>query len=445
MRKFLTSLLLIILSTPVFAQALSDKLNELVNAYVTAGKFNGAVLVAQNGNILLRKGYGFSNTDTKQVNTPNSIFQIGSITKQFTSAIIMELQQEGKLSTQDMLSKYFPSLPNADKINIENLLTHTSGLYNYTNDTSFMKGNLTKHYSQQEMLSLFTKYPPDFEPGTKWNYSNTGYSILGYIIEKVTSEPYEAVVRKRIFEKLNMSHTGFDFTNLKDTDKTHGYFSIVEGKGFPAPIVDSTIAYSAGAIYTTVGDLYKWERSITNGSILRQPSWEKIFTPFKNKYGYGWNIDSLYGKPVTSHGGGIHGYSSYLLRFPKDDIVVIALDNSSNSIGKMANSLAAIVLNQPYQLPTINKEITLDTAILKQYVGEYQISPNFVINIMQSGNKLVAQATSQPAVDIFPKKENVFFLKVVEAELEFVKNTSGEVIELILHQGGRDLHGKKVK
>lgn len=445
MRKIVFSLIVVFLSAQLFAQSsVEQKIDELLNAYSSQNKLNGVVLVAQKSKVIYQKGFGYRNAEEKIPNDVNSIFQIGSITKQITAAVIMQLQQEGKLSVQDKLSKYFPGFANGDKITIENLLTHTSGIYNYTSDTVIMKSNVTKHYSQDEMMKLFKSYPSDFEPGTRWNYSNSAYSILGYIIEKVEGKPYEKEVRERIFQPLGMTNSGFDFTNLSSSNKTKGYFSL-NPIPIPAPIVDSTIAYSAGAVYTTVGDLYKWERAISTDKILKPASWKAVFTTFKNKYGYGWGIDSIYGRLITAHSGGIHGYSSYILRFPQDETVIIAFDNSSsNALSPISKSIAAILFSQHYEVPAAKKEIRLDTNTLKQYVGEYELAPGFTITIWLGENGLKGQATGQGAFDLYPEKENVFFLKVVDAKIEFVKDANGIVTEMILYQNGEH-HGKKMK
>ena len=444
MRKIAISLLVGFLFIGCQAQSVEQKIDELLTAYSSQNKLNGSVLVAQKGKIIYQKGFGYRNAEQKIPNDVNSIFQIGSITKQITAAVIMQLQQEGKLSVKDKLSKYFTGFANGDKITIENLLTHTSGIHNYTDDTVVMKSNLAKHYTQQEMLKLFAGYSPDFEPGTEWRYSNSGYSILGYIIEKVEKKPYEKVVRERIFQPLSMTKSGFDFTNLSSLDKTKGYFTL-NPNATPAPIMDSTIAYSAGAIYTTLGDLFKWERAISTNKLLKPESWKIIFTPYKNKYGYGWGIDSLYGKLLTTHSGGIPGYSSNILRFPQDEIVVIVFDNtSSNAVTVISKNVAAILFNQPYEVPAVKKEISVDTSIMKQYTGEYELAPGFTITVFLEGKNLKAQATGQPSFDLFAEKENVFFLKVVDAKIEFVKDANGKVTEMILYQNGEH-KGKKIK
>ena len=271
--------ILVLLALSLFiscqGQSVAEKMDQLMMAYAKNYQFNGSVLVAHKGKVVHEKGYGYRNAAQRIPHDQNSIFQIGSVTKQFTAAIIMQLQEEKKLSVKDPLSKYFQGFANGDKITIENLLNHTSGLYSYTNDSTIMNGDVSKPYAQTVLIEKFKKYPPDFEPGTKWNYSNSGYSMLGYIIEKVTGKPYEKVVRERILHPLGMSHSGFDFTHLQDRYKTTGYFSLADTSAKTAPIVDSTLAYSAGALYSTVGDLFKWERAIYTNKILRPESWKQ--------------------------------------------------------------------------------------------------------------------------------------------------------------------------
>ncbi len=445
MKKIFASLLIVFFVAQLNAQTTADKIEALVSAYATNGKFNGVVLVGQKGTAVFEKGYGYKNWEQKTATDPATQFQIGSVTKQFTAAVIMQLQQEKKLSVKDKLSKYFPQFPNGNKITIEHLLTHTSGIYNYTNDTGLMKGDVSKPRSGAQMMAAFKDRQLGFEPGTSWEYSNSGYSMLGYIIEKVTGKPYEKEVRERILQPLGMTASGFDFTNLSTPDKAKGYFSLTENSSAPAPIIDSTIAYSAGSMYSTVGDLYKWERAITTNKILNAESWKAKFTPQKNNYGYGWTIDTALGKTFTAHSGGIHGFTSYLIRFPQDEVAVILLSNGSSPVlGKLAKNIAAIALNQPYDMPVANTAVNVDTTVLQSYIGEYQLAPSFTITVSLNNGQLFGQATNQPAFQLHPKSSSRFFLKEVEAEVEFFKN-GGVVTEMILYQNGRELKGTKIK
>ena len=242
-----------------------------------------------------------------------------------------------------------------------------------------------------------------------------------------------------------MTSSGFDFANLKAPNKSKGYFSLGGDKPVVAPIVDSTIAYSAGAVYATVNDLAKWERAVTERKILGPASWKAVFTPYKNGYGYGWTIDSAFGKPFTAHSGGIHGFS-YLIRFPQDEVTVIMMDNSSSThLGEISKSLAAIALGQSYETPAGRKAIEVDGAVLQQYVGEYQLAPAFSITVSLAGKALKAQATNQPPFDLYAEKENFFFLKVVDAQIEFIKDEKGKVSGLLLYQNGMKQKAKKVQ
>ncbi len=427
-----------------FSQSTPEKAGELMKAYYDQGKFNGSVLVATANEIVFQKGYGYKNAALKQPNDPNTIFQVGSVTKQFTSTIILQLQEEKKLSVQDKISKYFPNFPRGNDITIEHLVSHTSGIYSYTNDGEFMQKQVSIPHSRDQMMDLFKDKPLNFEPGTKWSYSNSGYSMLGYIIEKVTGKPYEQVVREWILLPLQMSNSSFDFTHLKSPQKAVGYFSMGENPA-EAPIVDSTVAYSAGALYSTVTDLYKWDRAIYTNKILNAENWKIAFTPIMSKYGYGWTIDSLLDRQFVAHSGGIHGFSSYIIRFPAEKVVIILLDNKGSALAGIAKDLGAIVFNKPYSVPSSPKETKVEPGILKQYVGEYELNPNFIITIRLDGDKLKAQATGQQEVELYAEKQDLFFLKVIEAKIEFVKDKDGKVEKLILHQGGVDQPAKKIK
>lgn len=444
MKKLLYLLLSFVFITDSFSQT-RQKLDEVLDAYARQYKFNGTVLVAKKGEILLEKGYGFRNIKPSIPNDENSIFQIGSVTKQFTAVIILKLQEQGKLSVKDKLSKYFPDYPNGDKITIENLLTHTSGIYNYTNNASFMKNEVSKSKSRDSIIALFRDQPLNFEPGSKFSYSNSGYSLLGYIIEKVTNKPYEKVMREMILQPLNMDNSGFDFTHLKVPGKASGYFYIAKDSNQVSPIVDSTVSFSAGSLFSTVGDLYKWDRAISSGKILSAGSWKSAFTPFLSKYGYGWHMDTIYGKPVISHSGGIHGFSSIVTRFPEEDAVIILLNNGGTpNLTKISNDLAAVLFNKTVELPGAKTEMKFEENFLKQYEGEYQLTQNFSIRVWVENGKLMAQATGQQAFELFAESETKFFLKVVDAQLEFVKDDKGAVQKLILYQNGMKVEGKKI-
>ena len=445
MKKILVLLAALCIVHLNFAQE-TDKLDALINAYAKMYKFNGSALVAKNGVILLNKGYGYRNAADKTANNEQTIFQLGSITKQFTSAIILKLQEEKKLNVSDKLSKYFPRYPKGDSITIEQLMTHTSGIYSYTNDRKFMETEVTKPANREMMMALFKDKPLDFSPGTGWNYSNSGYSLLGYIIEAVTRIPYEQAVRKYIFTPLQMTHSGFDFAHLKSTEKATGYYELNDRETLPAPIVDSTVSYSAGSIYSTTGDLYLWHKALEKNNILSKDEQEKAYTPVKNKYGYGWSIDSIEGKRRVSHGGGIHGFVTNITRVPEDDICIVLLSNSSDpALSEIAKSIFAILYGKEYELPKQRIAIKLPEEKLKEYEGEYEIKEGLHLIISLKDGELVAMPTGQKPDILYAEKEDFLFVKSQDIRLEFTRNDKKEINGFILHQNGTKLPCKKIK
>ncbi|MEO7765924.1 MAG: serine hydrolase [Ferruginibacter sp.] len=426
-------------------QNLPAKLDTLISAYGKMYKFNGAVLVAKGGTILLNKGYGYRNSTEKISNNEQTIFQLGSITKQFTSAIILKLQGEGKLSVEDKLSKYFPQFPKGDSITIHQLLSHTAGIYNYTNDGNFMSKEVTKPANRDKIMALFKDKPLDFSPGTGWNYSNSGYSLLGYIIEAVTKKPYEQVVRTYIFNPLQMTHSGFDFAHLQSKEKAKGYFKLNDKDSLAAPVVDSSVSFSAGAIYSTTGDLYKWHRALQSNAILTKAEQEKAYTPVKSNYGYGWGIDSIEGKRRVGHGGGIHGFTTNIARVPQDDVCIILLSNASDAVGDINKSIMAVLYNKEYEIPKERMTIKLPEEKLKQYTGEYEVKPELHVIISIKDGELLASPTGQSPDILYAEKDDFFFVKTQNIQVQFVRNDKGEVNSFILYQGGGKIPCKKIK
>jgi len=436
---------LILQITIVSAQDVSAKLDTLVSAYTNQYKFNGVVFVAKGGNILLKKGYGYKDFAKKKLNDANGIFQLGSVTKQFTSTVILKLQEQGKLSVQDKLSKYIPDFPSGNQVTIDNMLSHTSGIYNYTNDNRFLNNESLKHVEWSRLIALIESKPLGFKPGSKFEYSNSNYVILGHIIEKVTGKKYEDVVREFIFTPLQMTHSGFDFKDLTDTNKVVGYLVLDKSLQVVAPVVDSSASFAAGAMYSTVDDMYKWDRSLYNSPIINKASLQAAFKPHLSKYGYGWVIDTLNGKQTIGHNGGIFGFTSDFLRIPQDDICIILLCNKGSDLGGITKGLVSVLYGLPYELPQERKSVELPADVLQQYVGEYWISNDVHVNITLENGQLKGQVTGQPKVDLYAQRKDLFFLKVVDAQLEFSRDSTGKVQKVTLYQGGAMVEAPKVK
>ena len=444
MKKIGFSLLALAITLPGCAQPIAASLDTLIDAYVHVSGYSGTVLVASKGAVILQKGYGYKDKATKAANDSNTIFQIGSITKQFTSAIILQLAEQQKLSLKDSLTKYIPDYPRGNEITIEELLTHESGVYNYTNDPILAQNGGGHPIPRDSMIARFKYKPLDFTPGQKFGYSNSGYFLLGYIIEKVTGQSYFQVVRERIFGPLHMDHSGFDFSHLQSPDKAVGYSSPESAD--PASIVDSTIAFSAGSVYTTVGDLYRWDCGLRAGKIISQALQQQAYTPHLGQYGYGWMISEVDGKKVVEHGGAITGFISNIRRVPADETCIVVLENQQRGgdPGKMSRDINSELDGKAVKLPVAKVAITVDTALLRQYVGQYQLAPNFILTISVQEGSLYAQATGQGRTKLYAEKKDLFFPKEIDADIEFVRGATGDVEKLILHQNGRDVPAKRL-
>jgi CubicO group peptidase (beta-lactamase class C family) len=433
--------------------SITQKLDEYLLAANKLNRFNGNALIVEKGKVLLQKSYGYKNVAAHALNDSNTIFQIGSITKQFTATVILKLQEEGKLSVHDKLDKYFPQFKYANEITIENLLTHTSGIYNYTNDIDDGDSVIVCNPADKQLaLDIMFKHKLDFKPGTQFSYDNSGYYLLGMIIEKVTGRSYEQNIRDIIFMPLQMSHSLFDFKHSTDTNIATGYQTLNDSvqKVASAWRWDSTVTYAAGGIWSTTGDMYKWAQAIANKEILSDSSWTAMRTPHLDKYGYGVYIDSLFGELSISHGGGIPGFIAYLNYYPDEDAIIILLNNKGwfdESMNAVNADLSAIIFHKPYELMREHADIKLPDDVLKKYVGQYDFDQKHHVYITLENNHLQMEAPQGglPRSPLFAEDENNFYLKIINARIEFVKDASGNVTQLVSHYMGKNEVCRKVK
>ncbi len=442
MKKALITLFAIIyLSFNLIAQQFENKIDSLIEKAVQLNRFNGSVLVAKNGRIIYEKAFGYQDGGKNILNTSNTIYQIGSTTKEFTAAVILKLAEQHKLSIDDKLSKYFSDFIRGDEITVKHLLTHTSGIYEILRDhTAFNES--TKPRSKERMLSFFINKPLDFDPGTQYSYCNSGYILLGLIIEKVTGKPYEQVVRDYILKPLGMEYSGFDFAGLQSPDKAIGYTKYTKTIKEASIPWDSTATFSAGSLYSTVGDLYRWHNGLLNYKIYNKSSMAEATTPFLEGYGLGCWIDTIYNKKVVSHGGNILGFTSYFGRIQDEDVCIILLNNIFNhQIETIGLSILAILYNQPY---SYFDEMKLTPEVLQEYVGEYEINADYRVKITQAEDHLFIQRNNLPGTEIFAYKENTFFQKDDDIRISFQKE-NGIINRITIIEGLSTKKGDKIK
>jgi CubicO group peptidase (beta-lactamase class C family) len=425
-------------STRLYAQDNLPRMEQVVQSYVSDKQFMGSVLVARGGTTVFDKGYGFANLEWNIPNTPTTKFRLGSITKQFTAASILLLEERGKLKTDDPVKKYIPDAPAAwDKVTIYNLLTHTSGIANFTSFPDYASTE-TAPTTPEKLVARFRDKPLEFQPGEKWNYSNSGYVLLGYLIEKISGQTYEQFVQQNIFSPLGMKDSGYDSHRTVMQRRATGYTPSDNGP-VNAGYIDMSIPFSAGALYSTTEDLLRWEQGLFGGKVLSATSFEKMTTPFKQDYACGLGVRIVSGHKVIEHGGGIEGFNTQLSYYPDDKLTVVVLANlNGGAPDSIATRMAAVAHGEKVVLISERKEVKVPTNVLAEYVGSYELQPNFVMVVSLKGDQLITQITGQPEVPIFAESETTFFPKVVDAEIEFIKNDKGQVTHLVLHQGGRD-------
>ncbi len=542
-RVFLATI--VILS--VFAartQSLEKQFDQLLSTEYKPGKPGATALIAKNGKVIYRKAFGNADLELNVPMKPENVFELGSITKQFTAVSILMLMEQGRLSLEDDLTKFIPDYPTqGKKITVHHLLNHTSGIKSYTSMDKFMKLARTD-MTPSELIDVFKNEAMRFDPGDKWEYNNSGYILLGYIIEKVSGLAYDKFIEDNIFKKLGMANSYYGNNSRIIPNRAHGY-QLKDSAYENADYLSMSLPYAAGSLMSTVDDMLLWNQAIHNNTLITKVSKEKAFANYKlnngdlDYYGYGWGPNEINGAPSVEHGGGIFGYTTMGIYVPGENLYAIVLTNSSGkSPTDVTIKMAAMALGKPYAVKPLvalttaqlqkwvgtykysgdvlrvitlengalysqkagsmklkliptgessftfegtttqyefaeedgkkiavmkdriqqfkgvetnkkpvasKKEVVLDSADLLKYIGKYELTPGFVIEITTQGNQIFAQATGQPKFEIFAEKPDTFFLKVVVASIDFNKDTEGKIISLTLHQGGRDMEGKKIK
>lgn len=309
-----------------------------------SGQLSGAVLVAKGeDDIRFGKGYGFSNYELEICNTPTTKFRIASLTKLFTATAIMQLVEKGLLSLTDPLSKFIPNFPRAKEITIHHLLTHTSGIVNYTALPEYEELKI-KPTTPEKLITLFQSKPLIFSPGEKFSYSNSGYTVLTYIIEKVTELSYSEYLQENIFKPLAMQDTGYDDQSVVLKNRASGYIKDDTNTLKNAPYRDMTLLTGAGGLYSTVEDLYKFHRGLITNKILKKETVDIMFTAYNNNHCYAWNHRTISGQRVFYGVGGMSGFSSSFMHFPDNDICIVILSNFGFvNAEKIAHDIAAIL------------------------------------------------------------------------------------------------------
>src|SRR5690625_1915107 len=327
---------LLILEESGSMKELQTKFDKHISKLSESGKFSGSVLVSLDGKIVLSKGYGMANYELDVPNTPQTVFRIGSLTKQFTALAVMQLVEKGLIALEDRITKYLP-VSALEEVTIHHLLSHTSGIWNYTDSPEFLK-NCIQFHSVDNLIKTFIGEPNEFKLGEKFSYSNSGYALLGKLIELVSGKTYEAYLDEKIFNPLGMKYTGYDHEEIVIKGRASGY-SIDENSNLKnAEYIDMSVPYSSGGLYSTIEDMYVWDQSLFTEKLLTKNVFEKMVQPYSEEgFGYGWITLTHNNRKVIGHSGGIPGFASMYLKYLEDKGSIIIL---SNILSDTANDLS---------------------------------------------------------------------------------------------------------
>lgn len=458
MNNFFTTLTFLFITYFSVSQNYESKIDSIVAISYNQNEPGISILVAKEGASIYSKSFGKANLE---LNTPlqkSSVFQIGSITKQFTAVSILMLAEQGKLNIEDNIGKYIPEYVEIGKdITIHNLLNHTSGIKNRTPVGD--KGFISKtNMSPTELIAYFKDEPLEFKPGERFKYSNAGYIILGRIIEIVSGQPYSDFIEQHIFDKIGMKNSSCGDTKQGIPNPTTGY--IIEQNDFvKSDDMNLSLAYSAGAILSTTEDLLKWQNALLSNTLLKASSIKQAMTPTslnsgkRVPYGYGFRFSKLGNSPVIAHTGSTKGFTSIALFLPKEKLYITALTNCNcKNVNNVAKQVAELFVSIPDDKITEakhnqpeRKSINVPSEILSDYTGTYEVKPNVNLTIgLDNTNQLYLLAPGQTKkVELFAETQNHFFVKIVDAEITFNKNEANNVISLTMNQSGRKIIAKK--
>jgi CubicO group peptidase (beta-lactamase class C family) len=417
---------------------------------VARGAFSGVALISRGGSVLFERAYGLADAEWNVPNTTSTKFRIGSITKSFTAVLVMQLEQQGLLKLENSVCAYLEECPPGwDAITLHHLLSHTSGIYNFTQDEEVFTSLRAVPQTHEQVLARFLHKPLEFEAGSKGEYSNSNYYLLGLVIEKAAVAPYETVLRRQILDPLGMRDTGVTRRETLLDGRARGYRRNARGVFENDPDMHETWAFSAGALYSTAEDLAKFSEALGTDRLLPREARERMWRVVKEGYGYGWQSSMVAeltsDRRVVEHGGRVPGFGARLRRFVDEDVTIVVLANRLDADpSRAAMGLSAIAFGEPYESVFDRAAIRLSPAALRRYVGDYDLDGRTLTVFERDGN-LFARYEGAPDVALLAESETVLFIPGVKGSVEAIQNRRGEITGLSATLGGTIIVVRKVR
>lgn len=433
--------------------SLTKKLDELIKQRLSSVGPGGVVLVAQKGQIIYKKAFGISDLQSQKTMQADMVFRIGSMTKQYTAIAILQLAEQGKISLRDTIQKYVKEFPSRGyPITIENLLTQTSGIPDYMAIQNHNPRKERDEYTPAQGVDYFKDEPLKFKPGSKFEYSNSNFYLLGYIIELVTGQTYESYIKKHLFEPAELQHTGYLDKRITIKNMASGY-SRPDGKNWePAELQDPTLMYAAGGITANAEDLFKWHQALYSGKLISLKTLQNACIPYTfpdnsfSEYGYGWFIKNLDGSKTIEHSGSTDGYQTDEIYLPDEDIFVTALFNGFEQDMDfiiLTNDIARLATNKP-----LLHEFKLATDSLSKFAGTYVYNKEHQMVVTFKDDQLFVEASNPkdrlPLVKLYAKSSSRFYIKEAPLEFEFTLTTSHQFKLITYNTHGKDAEWRKL-
>ncbi|OED35835.1 serine hydrolase, partial [Flavobacteriaceae bacterium (ex Bugula neritina AB1)] len=429
------------------AQNLEKEIESIIMDEYTADEPGVSILVAKQGKTIFRKAYGKANLELDIPMKPENVFELASISKQFTAVAILMLEEQGKLSLEDNITKYIPDYPTNNKvITIHHLLNHTSGIRSYTGMDNFME-TTRKDISPKEIIEIFKNEPMDFDPGEKFLYNNSGYILLGYIIEVITKDTYENYIEKNIFRKLDMNSSYYGSKKELIKNRADGY-QVMNDDYVNADFLSMTVPYAAGSLMSTVDDLLKWQNAINTNTLIKRASLEKAINGStlnngeKIDYGYGWSNIKIQGSEAMAHSGDIFGYTGNGIFLFDENVYVVGLSNCNcKDVKAITRKIAATVIGKP--IPDKKDSIIVSEEELKKWIGAYQFDEGIIRHIIFRDGRLysIREGENPKEFRIYPMKDGSYIFDDGTLFYEFSVTKEGNR-QAVFNSDGKSFIGK---
>jgi len=427
---------------PAAAEPLAATIDKLATDAVAHKETQAlSIAVARHGVLTFAKGYGYADVIGQKLADAQTVYRIGSLTKQFTAAAIVQLEEAGKLKLSDDIHTFLPDVPTPSPVTIDQLLHHTSGIPSYT-DAPDIDKIMDRPITPPQIVALVKDMPWGFAPGTRWAYSNTGYVVLGMIIEKVSGEPYAQYLAKHVFPAAGLVATSYCDETKPNPHRAAGY--AIDGSTLKNAVkIDMSVPFSAGALCSTAGDLVRWNAALAGGKVVSPAGYKQMTTSHgiadEEPYGFGLQLGDVKGHRTVFHNGAIPGFVSELHDFPDDGVTIAVLTNTeSHTAGSTVKVIARAALN------ITSDNIAISAAELAAFAGTYDTPGLGDVAITVDGDRLAIQAPDQPKLPAEYRGNDTFFLEEVAAKLSFTRDaTSHAVTRMIIDQGGNHIEAKK--